>query len=171
MRNFIYVIVALVSVNISAQNKVDWLSFEEAIKKNAKEPKPILIDIYTDWCRWCKVMDDTTYKNDVIIKYINNNYYPVKLNGEGRNDIIYDGKTFKYKSQGRRGYHELAAALMKGNMSYPSTVFLNKEKQLLQNVSGYQTKEKFEKILAFFSNETYKKINWKEFEKNFKSSI
>ena len=171
MRNFIYIVVALVSVSISAQNKIDWLSFEEAMKKHTEEPKPILIDIYTDWCRWCKVMDDTTYKNDVIIKYINTNYYPVKLNGEDKNDIIFDGKTFTYKSQGRRGYHELAASLMKGNMSYPSTVFLNKEKQLLQNVPGYLTKEKFEKILAFFSNDTYKKTNWKDFEKNFKSSI
>ncbi|WP_440882074.1 thioredoxin family protein [Tenacibaculum sp. C7A-26P2] len=171
MKNFIFIILALISLGINAQDKIDWLSFEEAMEKNEKEPKPILIDIYTDWCGWCKRMDNTTYKNEVIIKYINENYYPVKLNGEDRNDISFEGKTFAYKSQGRRGYHELAAALMKGRLSYPSTAFLNKDKQLLQNVPGYMAEKKFEIVLAFFNDDNYKKTKWKDFEKNFKSSI
>lgn len=171
MKNFIFIMLVLISLGVNAQDKIDWLSFEEAMEKNEKEPKPILIDIYTDWCGWCKRMDNTTYKNEVIIKYINKNYYPVKLNGEDRNDISFEGKTFAYKSQGRRGYHELAAALMKGNLSYPSTAFLNKDKQLLQNVPGYMAEKKFEIVLAFFNDDNYKKTKWKDFEKNFKSSI
>ena len=171
MKNFIFIMLALISLGVNAQDKIDWLSFEDAMEKNEKEPKPILIDIYTDWCVWCKRMDNTTYKNEVIIKYINKNYYPVKLNGEDRNDISFKGETFAYKSQGRRGYHELAAALMKGNLSYPSTAFLNKDKQLLQNVPGYMAEKKFEIVLAFFNDDNYKKTKWKDFEKNFKSSI
>lgn len=172
MRKFIVVIVCIVaSLSAKAQNKVNWLTFEEAIEKNNKDPKPILIDIYTDWCGWCKRMDNTTYKNEVIIKYINEHYYPVKLNGEGKEDITYQGKTFTYKPNGRRGYHELAAAIMNGKLSYPSTAFLNKDKQLLQNVPGYMNEQKFEKVLAFFNHENYKKSSWVDFEKEFKSSM
>ncbi|WP_435264115.1 thioredoxin family protein [Tenacibaculum sp. nBUS_03] len=172
MRNFIIVVVLVVaSISVKAQDKVKWLTFEEAIEKNEKNPKPILIDIYTDWCGWCKKMDKTTYKNEVIVKYINENYYAVKLNGEEKKDINYQGRKFTYKTQGRRGYHELAAAIMNGKLSYPSTAFLNKDKQLIQNVPGYLTEQRFEKILAFFSSENYKKVKWKDFSANFKSSI
>jgi uncharacterized protein YyaL (SSP411 family) len=178
MRTFIIsFVVVLLTFTAQAQDatkkasKINWLSFEEAVEKNKKDPKPILIDIYTDWCHWCKVMDDSTYQNSVIVAMVNKYYYPVKLNGEEKKDITYKGRTYTFKKQGRRGYHELAAAIMNGQMSYPSTAFLNKDEQLLQNVPGYVKEKRFEIILAYFSKENYKNTSWKDFEKNFKSSI
>lgn len=171
MKNLIIAILMVVSLGVNAQSKVKWLTFEEAMEKSIKNPKPIIIDIYTDWCGWCKKMDNTTYKNEVIAKYINEHYYPVKLNGEEKRDIVFQGRTFTYKPNGRRGYHELAAAIMNGKLSYPSTAFLNKEKQLLQNVPGYMDESKFEKVIAFFNYENYKKSSWQDFEKDFKSSM
>ncbi|MCF2875286.1 MULTISPECIES: thioredoxin family protein [unclassified Tenacibaculum] len=164
-------VLVIVSAGVKAQDKVNWLTFEEAMAKNKVNPKPILIDLYTDWCGWCKKMDKTTYKNEVIVKYINDNYYAVKMDGEGREDISFQGKTYKFVQQGRSKYHELAAAIMKGKMSYPSTAFFNEKEQLIQTVPGYMPKERFEKVLAFFNNGNYKKTSWKEFEKNFKGSI
>ncbi|WP_299108337.1 DUF255 domain-containing protein [uncultured Tenacibaculum sp.] len=159
------------TLQMTAQNGINWLSFEEAIEKSKENPKPILVDLYTDWCGWCKKMDATTYKNGTIVKYINDNYYAVKMDGEGKEDISFQGKTFKFVQQGRSKFHQLAAAIMRGKMSYPSTAFFDKEQKLIQTVPGYLTKERFEKILAFFNNDNYKKSNWKDFEKNFKSSI
>lgn len=164
-------VILIASVQTYAQSEVNWLTFEEALEKNKKNPKPILVDLYTDWCGWCKKMDATTYKNGTIVKYINDNYYAVKMDGEGKNDINFKGKTFKFVQQGRSKYHELAAAIMKGKMSYPSTAFFNAEQQLIQTVPGYLTKERFEKILAYFSSDSYTKTPWKDFEKNFKSSL
>ncbi len=156
---------------VTQAQEVNWLSFEEALKMNQTNPKPILVDLYTDWCGWCKKMDATTYKNEVIVKYINDNFYAVKMDGEGKEDIAFKGKTFKFVQQGRTKYHELAAAILKGKMSYPSTAFFNAEQQLIQTVPGYLTTERFEKILAYFSGEAYKSTPWSDFEKNFKSSL
>jgi len=172
MRKIIVVAVFMLgALAMQAQEKVNWIGFEEALELNKKTPKPILVDLYTDWCGWCKRMDKDTYANEVIAKYINDNYYAVKMDGEGREDITFKGKTFKFVQQGRSKYHELAATILKGKMSYPSTAFFDAKENLIQAVPGYLSKERFEKILAFFGGEHYKQTPWGDFEKEFKSSL
>lgn len=171
MRNILLVAVFVISAFTANAQEVNWLSFEEALELNKKNPKPIMVDLYTDWCGWCKRMDATTYKNEVIVKYINDNYYAVKMDGEGKDDITFKGRTFKFVQKGRSKYHELAAAILNGKLSYPSTAFFDSKEQLIQAVPGYLVKERFEKILAYFSGEAYKNTPWQDFEKNFKSSL
>jgi thioredoxin-related protein len=172
MKKLIFLLTILfVSFAANAQEKINWLSFEEAIEFSKTTQKPFLIDIYTEWCGWCKKMDANTYSNKVITEFINTNFYAVKLNGEEKKDIVHNGKTYRYQKRGRRGYHELAASLLSNKLSYPATVFLDKEGKLIQNVPGYHPKEQFEKIIAFFSNENYKTTQWELFEKEFESKI
>ena len=154
-----------------AQEKVAWISFDTAIERNKTDPKPFLIDIYTDWCGWCKKMDRDTYANPVIAASINKNYHAVKMDGEGKKAITYKDYTFKYKSQGRSGYHELSALLMNGKLSYPTTVVLNAEENLLDRIPGYLDAKKMEMILAYFLEKDRKTKSWGQFSKQFKSKI
>lgn len=155
----------------SIAQEIKWLSFEEAISKNKENPKQILIDVYTDWCGYCKKMDRDTYENLEIISLINQNYYPVKLDAEQKETITYNGKEFKYVAQGRKGYHEFAAALLQGNMSYPNTVFLDKNEQLIEKIPGYLTPQIIEPILVYLGEEKYLEEPWDEFQKNFISNL
>lgn len=171
MKNFVLTLLFLATISVANAQEVKWLSFEEALALNKKNPKPILLDMYTDWCGWCKKMDKTTYKNKVIVDYINQNFYAIKMDGEGKKDITFRNHTFKFKNEGRRGYHELAAALMNGKMSYPTTIFMNQKEELLDKIPGYLDAKTMEKVLAYFADEKYKTEKWADFDKNFKSQL
>lgn len=151
--------------------KINWMSVEEAVALNKTNPKPILFDVYTDWCGWCKRMDETTYSNKVIIEYINKKYYPVKLDGEEKKDIVFREYTFKHQPTGRRGYNEFAAALLNGKLSYPTTVFMNEKLELLDRIPGYLEPKIMEKVIYFFGEKKYETTSWEQFEKDFKSNI
>lgn len=175
MKNiYIPILLFLLSFQLEAQEvktEVNWISIEQAMELNEKAPKPLLIDVYTDWCGWCKKMDKTTYQNSFLVNYINDNFYAVKLDGEGKKDIVYKDHTFKFKAEGRRGYNEFAAVLLNGKLSYPTTVFLNSKMELLDRVPGYLNEQIMEKVTAFFATEKYKTEKWDDFVKGFKSSL
>ncbi|MEM1138042.1 MAG: DUF255 domain-containing protein [Bacteroidota bacterium] len=145
---------------------INWMTWQEAVEKIEKgEKKKIFIDIYTDWCGWCKTMDKKTFSNPEIAKYMNEHFYAVKMDAEGKEDIVFRDHTFKYVANGRRGYHELAASLLQGKMSYPTVVFMDEDINMLSPVPGYQPPTSFHKIMTFFGEEHYKKTKWEEYEK------
>lgn len=162
---------AFTSVEDNEESPVNWMSFEEAAERSKTEKRKIFIDVYTDWCGWCKVMDKNTFSQPEIARYLNENYYPVKLDGEGQEDITFRGQTFKFVESGRKGYHELAAALLQGKLSYPTVVFLDEEFNMIQPLPGYQKADRFEKIIKFIGGDHYKDTDWNEFEKTFESKL
>ena len=130
-----------------------------------------MIDVYTDWCGWCKKMDRETFNHPVISAYINENYYPVKLNAESKKDIRFKGQTFKYISQGNRGYHELVAGLLNGQMSFPSIAYLNEKLELLGAVPGYRTAKDMEPLLNYIAEDKFISQSLQEYQKTFHSQI
>lgn len=84
-KSIILAIFAMLTFGAKAQEKTEtikWMGFNEAIEACKKEPKMIFIDVFTDWCGWCKRMDATTFKNPVIAKYMNDKFYAVKFDAE-----------------------------------------------------------------------------------------
>jgi thioredoxin-related protein len=151
------------SLDVIGQEKIKWYTMEEVQKLSQENPKKVFIDVYTDWCGWCKRMDATTFKDPKIVKILNENFYAVKLDGEGQEVIVFKDKEYKFVPQGRKGYHELAAALMNGRLSYPTTVYLDENLNMIQPIPGYMKVEDLEPILIFLGKDHYKNQTWKDF--------
>lgn len=164
-KDFILLLIAALAVFGLQAQEVEWMSWEEAIERATtdKRPKKLFIDVYTDWCGWCKKMDKETFQNPEVAAYMKENFYMVKLDAEQKEPIVYQGKTYKYIPSGRRGYHELAAALLNGRMSYPTVVFLDEQLNMLSPVPGYQKPEPFLNIAKYFGDDIYKDKDWKTY--------
>ena len=117
-------------------------------------------------------MDKATYEHPDIVKYLNENYYSVKFNAETKDTIMFHGKEFlNNRANQRRGSHDLAVAMLQGKMSYPSTVFLNGNLELLTAAPGFLDAPKMEPILHYFAEEAYKNQKFEDFQKEFRSSL
>lgn len=154
----------------SAQNQVKWLSWEDALAANDTNKKKILVDIYTEWCVWCKKMDKATFQKDHIATFINQNYYAVRFDGETKSDITFNGKVYKYVRNGRKGYHELALAITQGQLSYPTVVFLEEDLSVIQPIPGFQDDKMFEMIMTYFSGDYYKSTPWASYTRSYKAN-
>jgi len=148
---------------------VQWLTFEEAVEKSKTEKRKIFIDVYTDWCGWCKVMDKKTFSEATIATYLNEKYYAVKFNAEQTEDITFADHTFKFIPNGRRGYHELAVWLLQGKLSYPTVVFLDEEFKPIQPLPGYREPKDFHPILTFFGEDQHKEMAWQDYKQVYES--
>lgn len=161
---------SLAPIDNNEDETIEWISWEEATEliANEKNPKKVFIDVYTDWCGWCKVMDKKTFNHPEVAKYMNEKYYMVKFNAEQKEDIQYKGVTFKYVASGRRGYHELAAALLQNKLSYPSTVFLDENMAIMSVVPGFVKAGEFYTIAKYFGDNEFKDKGWEDFQKDYK---
>jgi thioredoxin-related protein len=158
------------STFVQAQDEgVRWMTFEEAVERSKHEKRTIFIDVYTDWCGWCKVMDRKTFSDPAVAKLLNEAYYPVKFNAEQREDVEFKGTTFKYVAYGGRGVHQLAAALLQNELSYPSVVFLNEDFAIIHIMKGFQQAPDFHKIASYIGGGHYKDARIEEWEKEYRS--
>lgn len=124
------------------KEKINWVTIEELESLSKSSPKKVIVDVYTDWCKWCKVMDKQTFENQEVIDKLSRDYHMVKLNAEQKSAINYKGKSYNYVKNGRRGYNQVAVELTQGQLSYPSLVVLDENLNQIQILKGFQTPEK-----------------------------
>ncbi len=151
----------ITSRQIEKSDKIVWLSYDEAVELSRKEPKKIFVDVYTNWCGWCKRMDATTLQDPAIVGYMNEKFYAVKLNAESNKKVNYKGTEMTEQ--------QLASRIFKAS-GYPTTVYLTPDEDILQPIPGYLDVDMLNKILHFYGDEHFKTTSWERFSKSFNSN-
>ena len=128
-----------------------------------------MVDVYTSWCGPCKMMSANTFGNEIIAKYLNEHFYPVKFNAETRDSVAFNGVVFKNTNppDKQRPVHDFAVSILDGKLSYPSVVFLDENIKRVQTIVGYYKADMFEPILKYFGSAKYKDTKYEDFQKTF----
>jgi len=176
------VILTLSNIGFSQQRMlippVQWFSFEDALTLNAQRAayglptRKIFIDVYTEWCGWCKRMDATTLSHPVIADMLNTNWIPVKLDAERKDTVMINNQMFVNEHPHLpRSTHQLAQILLNGQMGYPSLVLIDEYGSPIQILPGFKTAPQLEMLLVYFNSNAYKNTTWEDFQKVFQGII
>ena len=172
MRYLFSIVVMLLAISSAdAQKKVNWMSWEDAMAASETSPKKVYVDIYTDWCGYCKKMDNSTFKDPAIVKYLNDNFYPVKFNAEQKKSITFNDTEFNYIQSGARGVHELAYALLNGQLGYPAFVVLDEEFSRILISPGFKGADAVMMEMVFAADEKYKTTPWATFQNQYMAAL
>jgi len=167
MKKILFILAVLLAVpKMSVAQEINWVTLEEAIELQKKEPKKIFMDVYTNWCGPCKLLDRKTFHNKDVVDYINEHYYAVKFNAEGNSSIEYKDKTFTNpnydpkKANRRNSAHQFARALKVS--AYPTMVFFNEKGDYISPITGYLKPQQLELYLKLFKTDKYKEMTTQE---------
>lgn len=158
----------------AGQEKIKWMTLQQAIEKNKTQPRKIIVDVHTEWCGWCKRMDATTFASPEIAAYINANYWAVKFDAEGNDTVMYKGQQYINlppvtgpDGRLRKNTHPLAVKLLNGRMSYPSLVYLDDSSNVIAPIGGYRDANGLMPFLVYFVENLHKYTDLQQFSDDF----
>lgn len=148
-------------------SEIKWTTIDKSIANAAANNKKfILVDLYTDWCGWCKKMDEGTYTDPNIQSSMNANFVAVKFNAETKDVVSFKNESYSFIKTGARGANKLAIDLgsVGGRLGYPTIVVLDANGNKLQSFAGYKDVETLAVILKYFQSGTYKTMDFQQFQ-------
>ncbi len=140
--------------------ELQWTNLELAVTKGADQKKAIMVDVYTDWCGWCKKMDKEVFIDPAVSELLASRFALAKVNGESKESIMFKGQ----KTDGvgvARGF---------GVRGYPSIIFLDSNGDMLTMIPGFLDAEKFLPVVMFIGNKEYEKMEWDAYLASYNAS-
>jgi thioredoxin-related protein len=135
---------------------IAWRGWDRGIEESRATGRPVLVDVYTDWCGWCKRMKADVYTKPEVRDYLEDHFVMIELNAESSDPARYEGKAYTSRS--------LAARF--GVSGYPTTVFLRAGGDHLVSVPGYLESARFLQVLRFIGDGYMEKgVSFQDFTK------
>ena len=135
------------SAEIVRGQTLPWTSIAHLGDSLRANPKPLMVFIYTDWCKYCKMQENITFKDSEVIDLLKDNFYCLKIDAEDERTLTFMGRNYGPATGG--DFHPLAIMLGKenGKLLFPTTVFYFPNNQLIQRFQGLQGAKDLEKFI------------------------
>jgi thioredoxin-related protein len=146
---------------------IPWMTVDEAGEKLKEVKKPVIIDLYTSWCGWCKQMDKKTYSNKQVAAYLQDKFYTVKMDAETHSTVNWMGKAYAFSPKYR--VNEFAMYLTRGQLEFPTTIIIPPGEEP-QAVPGYLEPKDLELLVKYFGEGVYRSKSFDVYQKSFKGS-
>jgi thioredoxin-related protein len=127
--------------------KLDWLALDAAVDKAKAQNKHVIVNVYTTWCGYCRMMDKQTFGNAEVAAHLRENFVLAKVNGESSSKVHWQGQEMTER--------EFARAV--GVTGFPATYFLKPNAEMLGGVSGYIRTPEFMVYAKYVSTKWYEK--------------
>lgn len=135
-----------VTTPIKAQQ---YYNFNQLDSLQKVKEKKVLVFVHTDWCSYCKGMEEVVFKDRAIVSILAETYYLIKLNAEEKQPIIYQNRKFIFKPN--LGFHELAILLAANpKLSFPALYILNNQNQIVYQCQEFVNSKDLGKVLHYF---------------------
>ncbi len=145
-----FILISGAAFGKAKEDSFRWVNIHHIQDSMLANPRPVMMFIHTDWCKYCRLMERTVFTDSTLADSFNRFCYSVKLDAGYKEDIVFLGRTFSYIKTGDGvGYHELAYFLASKNkqVSYPSTVFFSPQFELQHKEIGAIGKKKLSAVL------------------------
>ncbi len=160
----------------NTKSAINWMKIEDAVNKSATGPRKLFVYIYSDNCGWCRRMNDVSFSDSVISNYINDHFYPVKLNSSLSEDVTLGSRIYKLvpadPAKNNPSYHELVITLLNGRMAYPAIAFISEKMEYMGVEFGFKNPPLLEAWLHFIAgNEFLTTPDFSTFQSTFKGKL
>ena len=169
------IVLAITIVSMSFMNSVEnaeqnsgsikWMTLDEINAAQKVSPKPVIVDLYTSWCVWCKKMDESTFSEPTLISYINQNFYALKFDAESKETVSLKGKDYQIQTINNRSVHQLAWdwGNVNGRIGYPTIVILDDKMEKIQAYPGFKDVDAMTSLAKFYGEGIYKNKSWQDY--------
>lgn len=144
---------------------IKWMTLDEITVAQKTTPKPVIVDLYTSWCVWCKKMDESTFSDPTLISYINKNFYVLKFDAEAQQSVTFKDKVYDVQKINNRNVHQLAWdwGNVNGRIGYPTIVILDNNMDKLQAFPGFKDVDAMTSLAKFYGDGIYKNKSWQDY--------
>jgi len=125
-------------------NEIDWKKYDQGMALAKKQNKKIFLHFRTDWCAYCKKMEKTTFKKNTVIRFLNDHFISIKVDGDREKKITSD-----YRVKG-----------------FPDNWFMNEKRKIVLNLPGYLEPKALLFYLKYLHTDSYKTMTPTEYYKS-----
>jgi len=150
--------------NAMPKDGIAWLDIQSGAELSKESDKIMIINIYTDWCGFCKRLDQTTFLDAGVMSTIHDHFIPIKFNAEKKENVSFHGKSYDFIKEGRRGHHALAAYLLDQRLGYPTLVYVQANGEIIHRSPGFRNEADMMKELTYIKDGHYKSMEWRTYK-------